>query len=224
MNAASPDTSGARIADGGRRELVLTAALDTFARYGYRKTSMEDVARAAAISRPGLYLLFGSKQELLRAAIIQALDRSLAAVTEVLADTGRPLGDRLLDAFDQWTGRYIGAMSREVNSMAGEYADMLGPVVAEYPRRFAALLSAALAGSPDTAKAARSAAAAQTLIATSIGIKHEVTTREAFLERLATAIDLIVGTLRHGARAGSAVAAIWVTCWPRAARRPGATR
>jgi hypothetical protein len=30
------------------------------------------------------------------------------------------------------------------------------------------------------------------LISTSIGIKHEVTTREAFLERLAIAIDLIV--------------------------------
>jgi len=192
MNAVSPATSDARIADGGRREFVLAAALDTFARYGYRKTSMEDVARAAAISRPGLYLLFGSKQELFSAAVTHALDRSLAAVSEVLADTTRPLRDRLLDAFDQWSGRYIGAMSREVNSMAGEYADMLGPAVAEYPLRFAALLSAALAGSPDTAGAARSAAVAQTLISTSIGIKHEVTTREAFLERLATAIDLIV--------------------------------
>jgi AcrR family transcriptional regulator len=192
MNAVSPATSDARIADGGRRELVLAAALDTFVHYGYRKTSMEDVARAAAISRPGLYLLFGSKQELFSAAVTQALDRSLAAVNEVLAGTTRPLRDRLLDAFDHWSGRYIGAMSREVNSMAGEYADMLGPAVAEYPLRFAALLSAALAESPDTAEPARSAAVAQTLISTSVGIKHEVTTREAFLERLATAIDLIV--------------------------------
>jgi phage gp37-like protein len=99
----------------------------------------------------------------------------------------------LLDAFDRWTGRYIGAMSREVNSIAGEYADMLGPAVVEYPARFAEFLSAALAQSPDTVTAARSAPVAQTLISTSIGIKHEVTTREAFLERLATAIDLITG-------------------------------
>src|SRR5258708_26942158 len=113
MNAASPDTSDARVADGSRRESVLAAALDTFARDGYRKTSMEDAARAAAISRPGLYLLFGSKQELFRAAVTQALDRSLTAVTEVLADTARPVRERLLDAFDHWTGRYIGAMSRE---------------------------------------------------------------------------------------------------------------
>jgi AcrR family transcriptional regulator len=192
MNAASPATSDARMAHGGRRELVLAAALDTFAHYGYRKTSMEDVARAAAISRPGLYLLFGSKQELFSAAVTHALDTSLAAASEALADATRPLRDRLLNAFDHWSGRYIGAMSREANSMAGEYADMLGPAVAEYPRRFAAILSAALAESPDAAQPARSAAVAQTLISTSVGIKHEVTTREAFLERLATAIDLIV--------------------------------
>jgi AcrR family transcriptional regulator len=191
MNAASPGTSDARPAGSGRRDLVLASAFDTFARYGYRKTSMEDVARAAAISRPGLYLLFGSKQELFTAAVTRALDQSLAAAAGVLADTARPLRDRLLDAFDQWTGRYIGAMSREVNSMAEEYQDLLGPVVAEYPRRFAALLGAALAGSPDTARAARSAETARTLISTSIGIKYEVTTREAFMERLAIAIDLI---------------------------------
>jgi AcrR family transcriptional regulator len=192
MNNASPDATGARITDGGRRELVLTAALDTFARYGYRKTSMEDVAHAAAISRPGLYLLFGSKRELFSAAVTQALDRSLTAVAEVLADTTRPVRERLLDAFDHWTGRYIGAMSVEVNSMAEEYRDLLRPVVAEYPPRFAALLNAALAESLNPARASRSAAVAQTLISTSIGIKDEVTTREAFLERLAIAIDLIV--------------------------------
>jgi AcrR family transcriptional regulator len=192
MKAASPDTPDARAIDRGRRELVLAAALDTFARYGYRKTSMEDVARSADISRPGLYLMFGSKQELFTAAVTQALDQSLTAVTGVLADAARPLRDRLLSAFDHWTGRYIGAMSREVNAIAEEYQDLLGSVVAEHPRRFAALLDAALAESPDTSKAARSAAVAQTLISTSIGIKHEVTTREAFLERLAIAIDLIV--------------------------------
>lgn len=191
MNAASPGTSDAWAADGGRRELVLAAALDTFARYGYQKTSMEDVARAAAISRPGLYLLFGSKRELFTAAVTQALERSISAVAEVLADPARPLRERLLDAFDQWTGRYIGAMSREVISIAEEYADLLGPAVASYPRQFAALLDTALAKSPDTPRADRSAAVTQTLISASIGIKHQVTTREAFLSRLAAAIDLI---------------------------------
>jgi len=192
VNAAVPDASGARTAGNGRREQILASALDTFAHYGYKKTSMEDVARAAAISRPGLYLLFGSKQELFTAAVTQALDRSLIIVTEALADATQPLRDRLLHAFDGWTGTYIGAMSREVTSIAEDYPELLGPVVAEYPRQFAALLCAALAEQLDTAGALRSIAVAQTLISTSIGIKHEVTTREAYMERLATAIDLIL--------------------------------
>ncbi|MQY24258.1 TetR/AcrR family transcriptional regulator [Nocardia macrotermitis] len=179
-------------ADGGRREQVLTAALDVFVRYGYRKTSMEDVARAADISRPGLYLLFGAKQELFTAAVTRALDCGIATVTETFADTSRPVRDRLLDAFDQWTGHYIGAMSREVNTLAEEYSDLLGPAVTEYPARFATLVDTALTESLDTT-ASRSAAMTQTLISTSIGIKHQVTTREAFLERLTVAIDLLLG-------------------------------
>ncbi|MBY8863160.1 TetR/AcrR family transcriptional regulator [Nocardia sp. CA2R105] len=192
MDATNVGTPDPHPTDGGRREQVLAAALDTFVRYGYRKTSMEDVARAADISRPGLYLMFGAKRELFTAAVTHALDRSIAAVTEVLADPARPIRDRLLDAFDQWTGRYIGAMSREVNTMAEEYSDLLGPAATEYPSRFAALLDTALTESTDPALAPRSAAVAQTLISTSIGIKQQVTTRAAFLERLAVAIDLIV--------------------------------
>lgn len=187
MAATGTDT---HVTDGSRREHVLVAALDTFVRYGYRKTSMEEVAHTAGISRPGLYLLFGSKRELFTAAVTHALDRSLAAVAPVLADTTRPLRDRLLDAFDEWTGRYIGAMSREATAIAEEYADLLGSSVTEYPARFAALIDAALAEAPNTAR--RSAAITQTLISTSIGIKHQVSTPAAFLERLAIAVDLII--------------------------------
>ncbi|MEV5646747.1 TetR/AcrR family transcriptional regulator [Nocardia sp. NPDC052254] len=191
MTGSSQDAPDPPRTDGGRREQVLAAALDTFVRYGYRKTSMEQIARAATISRPGLYLLFGSKQELFAAAVIGDLDRSLAAATLALADPDRPVHTRLLDAFDHWTGRYIGPMSNEVNTMAMEYADLL-PGITAYPARFAALLEAAVADSTDLAGGRRSSAVTQTLISTSIGIKHQVTTREEFLRRMATAIGLFV--------------------------------
>src|SRR4051812_13723659 len=92
-----------------RRGVVLTAALETFLRYGYRKTSMEDIARAAAISRPGLYFLFTSKQELFAAAVTRALEQDLQTAAHVLNDESRSLPERLVDAFDAWTGRYLGA-------------------------------------------------------------------------------------------------------------------
>ncbi|MGO4422861.1 TetR/AcrR family transcriptional regulator, partial [Streptomyces sp. MCAF7] len=67
--------------------MVLDVALTTFARFGYRKTSMEEVAKAARISRPGLYFLFSSKEDLFRAAVTEVLERDIATVEHVLADT-----------------------------------------------------------------------------------------------------------------------------------------
>jgi DNA-binding transcriptional regulator YbjK len=46
---------------------ILDAALPVFVRYGFRKASMSDIARAAGISRASLYLSFNSKEELFRA-------------------------------------------------------------------------------------------------------------------------------------------------------------
>src|SRR3569833_2700121 len=86
--AASNAPSNA--AEAGRRDAVLESALLTFARHGYRKASMEEVARAARISRPGLYFLFESKEALFRAANSRALKEDLAAAERILADTGRP--------------------------------------------------------------------------------------------------------------------------------------
>jgi len=88
-----------------RREKVLESALVTFARFGYRKASMEQVAQDAGISRPGLYFLFTSKEHLVHACVLRALERDLALVAETLDDTARPLSARLLDAFDHWAGR-----------------------------------------------------------------------------------------------------------------------
>ncbi len=43
-----------------RRESILQAAVGVFLRYGYKKTSMDDLARAAGLSRQGLYLHFAT--------------------------------------------------------------------------------------------------------------------------------------------------------------------
>ena len=54
------------------------------------------------------------RRALFRAAVTQALERDITAVEHVLADTGRPLPERLVEAFDQWAGRYIGPLTRDV--------------------------------------------------------------------------------------------------------------
>ena len=65
---------------------LLEAALSVFLRYGFRKTSMDEVARAAHISRQGLYLHFSSKEELFRATVKHLLSSGLEAACVSLHD------------------------------------------------------------------------------------------------------------------------------------------
>ncbi|MER8101839.1 TetR/AcrR family transcriptional regulator [Kitasatospora sp. NPDC094016] len=175
--------------DTDRRTAVLDSALATFARFGYRKTSMEEVARAADISRPGLYFLFSSKEALFRAAVTQALERDIAVVEHVLADVDRPLPERLLEAFDQWAGRYVGPLTRDVAVVIEDNPNLLGGIAQTTPRRFEELITDAIAveSGQETATPV-----ARTMISTSIGLKHQAATREFYLERLKIAIELLV--------------------------------
>ncbi|MFC4333231.1 TetR/AcrR family transcriptional regulator [Streptomyces andamanensis] len=172
-----------------RRTMVLDSAMATFARFGYRKTSMEEVARAADISRPGLYFLFSSKESLFRAAVTQALERDIAAVEHVLSDTGRPLGERLLDAFDHWAGRYIGPLARDVAVVIEDNPNLLGEIAVATPRRFEHLVTGAIAAETGRVTARQ---IAQTLISTSTGLKHQAAAPEFYLERLKVAIGLLL--------------------------------
>jgi len=49
-----------------RSRAILEAAFQTFCQYGYRRTSMEDIARAAGMSRAALYLHYKNKQDIFR--------------------------------------------------------------------------------------------------------------------------------------------------------------
>lgn len=67
---------------------ILDAALPVFVRFGFRKTSMADIARAAGISRASLYLSFSSKEELFRAGSMRAHTQTLNDVAAILGGKG----------------------------------------------------------------------------------------------------------------------------------------
>ncbi|MGW6058119.1 TetR/AcrR family transcriptional regulator [Streptomyces sp. NPDC055189] len=181
-------------ADGAdRRITVLDSAMATFARFGYRKTSMEEVARAARISRPGLYFLFASKETLFRAAVTRTLERDIAAVEHVLADTGRPLAERLVEAFDQWAGRYIGPLARDVAVVIEANPGLLGEITETAPRRFEQLITEAIGAGSGSGSGQESAApVAQTMISASVGLKYQAAEREFYLARMKAAIELLL--------------------------------
>ena len=61
---AAPDTTRPRKSADERREEIVALAIEQFAIGGYRGTSTEAIARAAGISQPYLFRLFGTKRDL----------------------------------------------------------------------------------------------------------------------------------------------------------------
>lgn len=119
-----------------KKQCLLEAAIGVFARYGYRKSSMEEVARAARISRQGLYLHFPAKEELFRAMVNHVLSTSLHAAQKVLRQEDLPLDIRLLRAFDQWMGKYVGVVAADASDLVQAAQSLVGGEVQAYERRF----------------------------------------------------------------------------------------
>src|SRR5277367_4707455 len=76
------------------RDRLLRAAADVFAERGYDGTRVVDIAAAAGVSPGALYAHFGSKAELLVAALRRHGRRLLADL--LAADPGRPVTELLL--------------------------------------------------------------------------------------------------------------------------------
>lgn len=174
-----------------RRLRLLGAAIGVFLRFGFRKTSMDEVARAADVSRQGLYLHFASKEELFRAALRHLLEGSLRAAKAALADGSLPLEARLVRAFDAWVGRYVGSIGPGASDL-GEVAGALGgELMAEHEARFLDSIARALRRSGVVAAykpaSLTSRQLADTLYATARGLKHASADREHFIKGMTVA-------------------------------------
>lgn len=64
-----------------REQQMLDAAIDVFAESGFHDTSMNSIAARAEISKPMLYLYYGSKEELFAACIRRESVKFLESIT-----------------------------------------------------------------------------------------------------------------------------------------------
>ncbi len=87
-----------------KRDRVLTAARNTFLRYGFKRVTMNDIAEAAGISRPALYLVFNSKEEIFKGVYEHWVQETLAEIESKIAPLKTP-EEKLRAAFELWTVR-----------------------------------------------------------------------------------------------------------------------
>jgi AcrR family transcriptional regulator len=96
-----------RLAAPDKKALILIAAISVFGKSGFKKTSIEDLADAADISKQGLYLHFSSKEEIFQAANQKYLEDGLNLVQQELDKPDAALVQRLMGAMDAWFGRHL---------------------------------------------------------------------------------------------------------------------
>jgi AcrR family transcriptional regulator len=92
-----------RFAEGGsvKRNAIVVAGLQLFTKYGYRKTSIDDIAAAAQVAKRTVYLNFENKAAVFLAIIEYLADlvRQRYAAAEAAAGTAVERLTGLLDAY-----------------------------------------------------------------------------------------------------------------------------
>jgi TetR/AcrR family transcriptional regulator of autoinduction and epiphytic fitness len=186
--------------DSARQQHVLSVALDVFGRYGFRKTSMDDLARAAEISRQGLYFYFESKEALFRAAVRQVFDTALTEASECLDDPSLAIEGRVVGALDAWFGRYIGSpIAPDGGSLLDNSAMQLGDLIAEFSAAFEELLRATIAATTlenDRRQLGITPEEIAGMLTTlGGGWKRSVASRSEFVDKVTGAVRLVFAAL-----------------------------
>ena len=84
-----------------KKARVLEAAQGVFFRYGFKRVTMGDIAQAAGISRPALYLLFCNQEEVFEATLRAFSARALGALRGGLPAQATAK-EKLSFAFEVW--------------------------------------------------------------------------------------------------------------------------
>ncbi|MDX2236428.1 MAG: helix-turn-helix domain-containing protein [Hyphomonadaceae bacterium] len=142
-----------------KRDVILAAATEAFARYGYRRTAMEDVADLAGVSRPLLYTRFRNKADLF-AAVAQRLVDTALRDAETAWPPGAPVEDGLRAAALA-KGLPLFRLLRDSPhgaELIAQAKDAAAGIQHDITARFADLIAARLAGHPDARTLAAMAA------------------------------------------------------------------
>ena len=172
------------------------AATATFLRYGFKKTSMDDVAQAAGVSRQGLYLYFDTKDLLFREALQYLVSHMISTARSVAEDESLSLRDRLLGVFEAVHGSAFQSASPEhafelLQSAQSADGALLVQLDRDLMGIVAALLAEAGAAYRWEEAGVTVAELSEQLLMSAKGIKASVDTLTAYRERMLTAIRIV---------------------------------
>ena len=187
------------MAETERLEQILDAAYACFTRHGVRRTTMEDIAREAGMSRPGVYQYVPNKQDAFRRLTERLLDGSLSDARAAASAPG-DLAERLTGVLEAklrlvarvWhdgpahAAELLGVETRQSADLLGAYDTAMCDL----------LVSVITTGRPGLAGDGPSELAAL-LLALTRGLEADLTDPEAPARRLRQGVALLVAGLDH---------------------------
>ena len=178
-----------------KRQHVIEKAQEVFRRYGYARTTMGDIASAAGLSRPALYLIFPGKKEIFNETVQWVGETALQAIREGIREEWS-LEEKLLYTLEMSIGQAYDrvkaypdaedllSFNYESHKMEPSFANLLGFL--------AELLLEAVNGSAVTATPRE---VARLLLASMRGCKVAAADGEDLRRLMALQVSLIVGAL-----------------------------
>ena len=131
-----------------RREGILAAAEEVFARRGYHGAALDDIAQAAGISKALIYEHFASKREL-HASLVNAHVEEIFQRLQASAGVDRPGEERLRGGIDAFLS-FVEEHREAWRALFRDAADPeVGEVIERVQAQATAVIAALIAADPD---------------------------------------------------------------------------
>ena len=115
------------------RSAVVQTAKTLFQQFGYKKTTVSDIARVLGKVKSAIYYYFPDKESLLRAVIDEEVGRLIWSIDDAVKNASTP--EEKLKAYALSRTLEIGRLSREYARFQQEY-DQLFPLIKEVHQRY----------------------------------------------------------------------------------------
>ncbi len=182
---------------------IRRAALDEFAAFGYRRSSMESVARRAGISRATLYLHWNGKEELFRGLVAQLHDEHIADMRTVIDDPALDIETRMVRVLEARFARFVTLTSASASAaeLYDQHNRLCGDIAAAAEQRAGRMLDRMLRRAVDSGELdlARSGLTVRQLATVLTGCAHAAkgddpttATPSGYRERLARTVRALL--------------------------------
>ncbi|HEY5835726.1 TetR/AcrR family transcriptional regulator [Streptomyces sp.] len=182
--------------DDERLKQILDAAYACFTRHGVRRTTMDDIARQAGMSRPGVYQYVRNKEDAFRRLAARLLDAALADARSAAQAPGEPV-QRLTGVLEAKLGLAVG-LWRDSPAHAAELLGVDTRLSAELLDAYNTAMRDVLAGVVAAARPdADAVEVAELLLIFTRGLETDLSDPDAPARRLRHGVALLVAGLDH---------------------------